>query len=724
MKRYLNVKLTLLTIICLTGLVSSEQLNLVIESSKTFEVEGGWYLEGVKEGKDCVDLWGEHVVIRLDREGNKLWQKNYLDCRIVDLAVDEEDNLYVLINYEYYDRYPSVIKKYSRDGYLIKEENIPLLFKEPEGFPYHVWDIEINGEYYFIGEARSIIYDAGDLICLFDTEVAFDDWEKLIEGYEKGELVYLGLSSRGVGLIRYSKDLNLKSQPEIVVDSKYVMINNLVCPINEYGGGISLDALGNLYVSGYRWIIMEDDYFIKNLNNGLEITIPSILEDYEHYIEIEGMKRSGGLIAGFNADVSGYIINWDVVRLSSDLATIWEERNLFWREGGIDSKDNLWCGFNEEPDLTAKIIKVEGSTGKILGEYRYPYEGLFDLFWVDKEDRINVISCIEEGKWLLTTFKEASTTDTQPPAKITDLAVYECSVTSGSITLSCTAVGDDGNQGRATTYDIRYSENPILTDDDFEKATKIQNPPQPKPAGKKETCTIDGLKQATLYYFAIKAVDEVGNRSELSNVVSQRTLLDVPDIKQFDVRWSTHPYLNGPNTIGAVGCALTSLAMVINYYADYHPLDDMRTKIVKRNPKELNDFIVEKGWYDVDTNDIYFKEVSKITNHAVVYGGRRYERNDIKLNEELENKRPTILLVNYLHPIKGLRRHYVVAVGSCTTTYKINDPGHIDVKTLKDEFVVPETDTPTSYKNNYIDVIRFKPGPTDESALFIDGWRP
>ena len=82
-------------------------------------------------------------------------------------------------------------------------------------------------------------------------------------------------------------------------------------------------------------------------------------------------------------------------------------------------------------------------------------------------------------------------------------------------------------------------------------------------------------------------------------------------------------------------------------------------------------------------------------------------------------------MVSYIHPETNDRKtHYVVAIGSCTTTYKINDPGRRGVKTLNDKFILPGTTIPTSYENSYDDVIRFLPGPCDESSIFIDGWQP
>ncbi len=51
------------------------------------------------------------------------------------------------------------------------------------------------------------------------------------------------------------------------------------------------------------------------------------------------------------------------------------------------------------------------------------------------------------------------TVDTTPPANVTDLSVS--TATTNSLTLTWTAPGDDGNNGTAAEYDIRYATSNI-----------------------------------------------------------------------------------------------------------------------------------------------------------------------------------------------------------------------------------------------------------------------
>lgn len=110
--------------------------------------------------------------------------------------------------------------------------------------------------------------------------------------------------------------------------------------------------------------------------------------------------------------------------------------------------------------------------------------------------------------------------DTTAPAQITTLAAG--SPTSSSITLTWKAVGDDGNSGTATSYDIRRSKNDILSDADFNSATKVAGP-SPKVAGSSESFSVSGLEANTKYFFAIKAADEAGNTGPMSNTASETT---------------------------------------------------------------------------------------------------------------------------------------------------------------------------------------------------------
>jgi len=111
--------------------------------------------------------------------------------------------------------------------------------------------------------------------------------------------------------------------------------------------------------------------------------------------------------------------------------------------------------------------------------------------------------------------------DSLAPAAVTDLVARDPK--SNFITLTWTASGDDGDSGKATAYDVRYSTTPI-TESNFAAATKASGAPAPKAAGMQENFTAGGLNFKTTYYFALKVLDEQGNTSALSNSPAATTL--------------------------------------------------------------------------------------------------------------------------------------------------------------------------------------------------------
>ncbi|HUW82423.1 MAG TPA: Calx-beta domain-containing protein, partial [Phycisphaerae bacterium] len=113
--------------------------------------------------------------------------------------------------------------------------------------------------------------------------------------------------------------------------------------------------------------------------------------------------------------------------------------------------------------------------------------------------------------------------DTTPPAAITDLAA-QTGAQSGSVDLTWTATGDDGATGTASSYDVRYSTSPIDSNN-WAGATQVSGEPHPLLAGSPEQLTVTGLVTGQTLYFAVTALDEALNESDLSNVASAEAVL-------------------------------------------------------------------------------------------------------------------------------------------------------------------------------------------------------
>jgi PKD repeat protein len=111
--------------------------------------------------------------------------------------------------------------------------------------------------------------------------------------------------------------------------------------------------------------------------------------------------------------------------------------------------------------------------------------------------------------------------DIVPPEPITDLAVI--GVESDRVRLAFTASGDDAAAGQAFRYDVRYSTG-ILTSNNFGFGTQALDEPEPPVAGQRDTVEVTGLFPGTTYTFALKVVDDGGERSTISNIRNVTTI--------------------------------------------------------------------------------------------------------------------------------------------------------------------------------------------------------
>jgi len=124
----------------------------------------------------------------------------------------------------------------------------------------------------------------------------------------------------------------------------------------------------------------------------------------------------------------------------------------------------------------------------------------------------------DETTTVLIDMTPAYAQDIYAPAPIEDL---EATANGTNIELSWTSVGDDWKAGQATSYDVRYSTSAIQ-ESNFDQATPVDAIENPAIAGQPEWMPLNGLPAAT-YYVALKVLDDSGNKSTLSNVVTITT---------------------------------------------------------------------------------------------------------------------------------------------------------------------------------------------------------
>ena len=118
----------------------------------------------------------------------------------------------------------------------------------------------------------------------------------------------------------------------------------------------------------------------------------------------------------------------------------------------------------------------------------------------------------------------SQTPDATLPGAIADLESTHS--TTSTVELSWTAPGEDGNNGKASYYLLRYSAVPI-TAANIHNATPYHGMLAPTNRGVKQSVTVQGLGDNVNYYFVLQGVDENFNLGAASNMAEAKTDLIV-----------------------------------------------------------------------------------------------------------------------------------------------------------------------------------------------------
>ena len=233
--------------------------------------------------------------------------------------------------------------------------------------------------------------------------------------------------------------------------------------------------------------------------------------------------------------------------------------------------------------------------------------------------------------------------DSIPPSSVSDLAVVADEVTTSKITpfggtaltLSWTAPGDDESEGSASTYDLRYATTPITDEAAFEAAMSATGEPFPKSSGTTQSTKVIGLDPESVYHFALKSLDNVGNSSALSNATDGETgqvtklfsdgaeSAASEDLWIVDMPWSRTSEFSSPEDATApLGGSWSWTDSPGRHYTDN--LDARLTSIAidlssVSNPVLQFDhrYDIESGWdfgtVEVSTNGFQWTELKKYT---------------------------------------------------------------------------------------------------------------
>jgi hypothetical protein len=128
---------------------------------------------------------------------------------------------------------------------------------------------------------------------------------------------------------------------------------------------------------------------------------------------------------------------------------------------------------------------------------------------------INVASGHVARGGLFCVFAAGASSDTIPPGTVADFGAVG-GPEQGSIELDWTAPGGDGEIGTALEYAVGYSGS-LITEQTWELIPKLTNLPAPAPAGSHEVKTVVLPASGHFYHLVLRAKDEAGNQSPLSN---------------------------------------------------------------------------------------------------------------------------------------------------------------------------------------------------------------
>ena len=131
---------------------------------------------------------------------------------------------------------------------------------------------------------------------------------------------------------------------------------------------------------------------------------------------------------------------------------------------------------------------------------------------------------VEEGSQFYLRQGSPHRNDVYPPSRITDFQLANYLDNSLYVTLKWTAPGNDYDFGQAFRYEIRcYTNREALREENFTDMGILVHTsliPVPEPFSEEQRSTVGIPWPNEVFYYAIVAYDEEGNRGEVSNVIS------------------------------------------------------------------------------------------------------------------------------------------------------------------------------------------------------------
>lgn len=285
-----------------------------------------------------------------------------------------------------------------------------------------------------------------------------------------------------------------------------------------------------------------------------------IAHEYGHFVDDHfGGIFDGGLSEGWGDTLACFFLKSPLVGagLFSDGSAIRTCDNFYmYPPGGYDEVHNLgqaWAGFtwHARANLIAELGEDGGDAlARALVLPSFPSNAadiptaVREVFLRDDDDGdLGNQTPHWSALWAsaeLHGLTSALFADVTPPAQVTDLTATQIGTTTA--TIHFTAPGDDDVTGTATSYDIRWSLQPI--DDSNFAAAQPMSAPAPLPGGAAQE-TVVSLPPGTTVHLALRATDDVGNISLVSN--------DLQITTQAGVAVFSESFEEGPGSFGFDG---------------------------------------------------------------------------------------------------------------------------------------------------------------------------
>ena len=198
------------------------------------------------------------------------------------------------------------------------------------------------------------------------------------------------------------------------------------------------------------------------------------------------------------------------------------------------NQDDFVVGYNWDTNADGEIDKWELRIYTTAGQGAFAQnpkwsantgpqgglEGTVSTIFADDFDNSGAGDILYVGKDLrLIDIRTGFEADIEAPDAISNLAATQLPGSNPDIVhLEWTAPGDDGDSGGAAGYYVLHYGKIAIDDSNFNQTTNFTDAPEPAEPGNAEFTNIDELDSDTLYYFAIRTVDDAGNWAPLSNV--------------------------------------------------------------------------------------------------------------------------------------------------------------------------------------------------------------